>query len=277
MASLGNFVVARDGERYDGMAEGTVMVTVSHSNLKQKHVDLRWDLHTTVGDVKIRLTKHCGTPAQDMELILRDEGRDVCRMDDDSRPLGFYSVQNGNVIHIIDTNPYSLSAGGGLEDTSLVKKYEMSDEEYNKRKNTLRAYKREQLKKDPNFKFDFNAGRGGGAAKGSESKSDAAQKQAPGPESVSHIKVGMRCEVDPGGRRGKVSFVGEIAGMPPGFWVGVTFDEPVGKSNGIVKGQKVFECADRYGGFVRGFNMRVGDYPEAEIDLDSSDDSDEEL
>jgi tubulin-specific chaperone B len=277
MASLGNFVVSRDGERYDGMAEGTVMVTVSHSNLQQKHVDLRWDLHTTVGDVKIRLTKHCGTPAQDMELILRDEGRDICRMEDDNRPLGFYSVQNGNVIHIVDTNPYSLSAGGGLEDTSLVKKYEMSDEEYNKRKNTLRAYKREQLKKDPNFKFDFNAGKGGGAAKGGESKSDAAPRQAPGPESVSHIEVGMRCEVDPGGRRGAVSFVGEIAGMPPGHWVGVTFDEPVGKSNGTVNGVQVFECAARYGGFVRGFNMRVGDYPEAEIDLDSSDDSDEEL
>lgn len=169
MATLGNFITARDGERYDSMAQGTVMVTVSHSNLQQKHVDLRWDMHATVLDVKIRLTKHCGTPAQDMRLILRDgEGRDLCAMDDDDRPLGFYSVQNGHTIHIIDTNPYSLSAGGGLEDTSLVKKYEMSDEEYNKRKNTLRAYKREQLKKDPNFKFDFSkhAGKGAGAKGG---------------------------------------------------------------------------------------------------------------
>ena len=40
-----------------------------------------------------------------------------------------------------------MSANGGLEDTSLVKKYEMSDEEYNKEKNTLRSYKREMLKK----------------------------------------------------------------------------------------------------------------------------------
>ena len=97
MATLGNFITARDGERYDSMAQGTVMVTVSHSNLQQKHVDLRWDMHATVLDVKIRLTKHCGTPAQDMRLILRDgEGRDLCAMDDDDRPLGFYSVQNGN-------------------------------------------------------------------------------------------------------------------------------------------------------------------------------------
>ena len=68
MRSLGNFVTAMDGHRYDGMAEGTVMVTVSHSNLKQKHVDLRFDLHTTVGDVKARLSLHNGTNAGDMRL-----------------------------------------------------------------------------------------------------------------------------------------------------------------------------------------------------------------
>ena len=67
MATLGNFVTSRDGERYDGMAEGTVMVTVSHSNLKQKHVDLRWDLHATILDVKIRLTKHCGTQQEGLQ------------------------------------------------------------------------------------------------------------------------------------------------------------------------------------------------------------------
>ena len=276
MATLGNFVTMRDGERYDGMAEGTVMVTCSHSNLKQKHVDLRWDLHATILDVKIRLTKHCGTPAQDMRLILRDGDRDICAMDDDSRPLGFYSVQNGNTIHIIDTNPYSLSAGGGLEDTSLVKKYEMSDEEYNKRKNTLRAYKREQLKKDPNFKFNFGK-HAGGAAKGGETKSDA-PKEYPGPESTAHLKVGMRAEVAPGARRGEVAFVGTIDGMPPGHWVGIRFDEPVGKSDGTVKGKKVFECLARYGGFVRAHNMNVGDFPERDLmDMSDSDDSDEEL
>ena len=274
MKSLGNFITQRDGERYDGMAEGTVMVTISHSNLQQKHVDLRWDLHTSVGDVKHRLTKHCGTPAQDMRLILRDGDRDICCMEDDDRPIGFYSVQNGNVLHVIDTNPYSMSAGGGLEDTSLVKKYEMSDEEYSKRKNTLRSYKREQLKKDPNFKFDFSqAGANGGKQ---ETKTDA---EIFGPETCAHITLGMRCEVDPGARRGTVGFVGDTKGLlPPGYWVGVKFDEPVGKSNGTVKGVQIFDVPAKYGGFVRGHNMRVGDYPEEDLfDSDDEDDSDEEL
>jgi len=73
-------------------------------------------------------------------------------------------------------------------------------------------------------------------------------------------------------------FVGEIYGMPPGHWVGVRFDEPVGKSDGMVKGKKIFECHPRYGGFVRAHNMNVGDYPERDLlDMSDSDDSDEEL
>jgi hypothetical protein len=37
-------------------------------------------------------------------------------------------------------------AGGWLEDTSLVEKYKMSDEEYNKRENTYRRWKEQKLK-----------------------------------------------------------------------------------------------------------------------------------
>lgn len=42
------------------------------------------------------------------------------------------------VLHIIDTDPTSLSANGWLEDTSKVEKYVMSEEDYAKRDNTYR-------------------------------------------------------------------------------------------------------------------------------------------
>ena len=125
-------------------------------------------------------------------------GQVVCKLDDDSRPFGFYSVENGDTIHIVDTNPHSLSAGGGLEDTSLVKKYVMSDEEYNKRKNTLRAYKREQMKQDPNFKFDFNKGKKAGAGGPGGLAAVAEKENMYGAESVEGITVGSRCQVQPG-------------------------------------------------------------------------------
>jgi hypothetical protein len=48
-------------------------------------------------------------------------------------------------------NPHSGSKGGQYEDTSLVEKYVMSDEEYAKRKGTLRDWERTQKEKDATF------------------------------------------------------------------------------------------------------------------------------
>lgn len=110
-------------------------------------------------------------------------------------------------------DPHSLSRDGGLEDVTQVKKYVMSEEDYEKRGGTLRAYKREMLKKNPDFKF-FPAG-GAGAA----SEAASAPALDVSPASVAHVTVGSRCEVDPGARRGVVCYVGEIPELGDGHWV----------------------------------------------------------
>lgn len=46
--------------------------------------------------------------------------------------LGFYGVQSGMEIHVIDNDPFSLSRMGGLEDVSKIQKYRMSEEDYDK-------------------------------------------------------------------------------------------------------------------------------------------------
>ena len=96
-----------------------------------------------------------------------------------------------------------------------------------------------------------------------------------GVESVEGITVGARCEVNPGKRRGEVKYVGEVPELKGGYWVGVVFDEPVGLTNGTVKGKSYFECGESYGSFVRAKNLQVGDFPEK--DLMDDDDDDEEL
>lgn len=136
-------------------AEGTVVVAVSHSNLKDHRViELRLDLDATIGRVKDILHTYNGTKQQYMELHLRNaQGQTICKMLDDDKMLGYYGVQNGQEIFCLDTDPYSISRNGALDDVSQVQKYVMSDEEYERRENTLRAYKKEQLKINPNFRF----------------------------------------------------------------------------------------------------------------------------
>ena len=46
-------------------------------------------------------------------------------------------------------------------------------------------------------------------------------------------QVGDRCEVELGGKRGVVMFVGKAETLGPGFWIGVQYDEPVGKHDGM--------------------------------------------
>jgi tubulin-specific chaperone B len=84
-------------------------------------------------------------------------------------------------------------------------------------------------------------------------------------EEADKIQVGNRCQCSPGERLGTVRYVGRIGALKAGWWIGVEFDEPVGKGDGSVKGAKVFECRPGYGGFLRPEHIEVGDFPEEEF------------
>lgn len=226
--------------------------------------------------------------------------------------------------HCIDLDPHSGSKGGGYEDTSLVERYVMSDEEYNKRKGTLRDWGRKQKEKDSTFTlakhakqhrelmeaqrqaklglelpkgFEYDAN--GTVVRVEDDEHDQKEnvnvnnncatgccdddgkKECEfGPETVDGIAADMRCEVRPGNRRGKVAFVGEVPEIGSGgYWVGVVFDEPVGKTDGTTKcGKRYFDTPGQaYGGFLRGKNIEVGDFPERDIMDELDSDSDDEL
>jgi tubulin-folding cofactor B len=69
-----------------------------------------------------------------------------------------------------------------------------------------------------------------------------------------------------------VKFVGET-GFKPGFWVGVEYDEPVGKHDGEVEGERYFQCRPKHGAFVRPENVECGDeFVEVEDELLMSED-----
>lgn len=314
MLAVRAWVTAKDANQYDDVHHSTVILDLTHSNLKQRQIEIRFDKHDPLERLRQRIHQKTGTSPQFQHLQIKSAGNILTEIPPetpDHYKLGYFGLEfHGLEVHCVDLNPHSGSLGGQYEDVSLVQKYQMTDEEYNKRKGTLRDWSRQQKAADSNFTLAKHAKKhremveaqrahrqGLPLPKGffldtnGKVVRDDDEEQQPAPldvnnktsdevvddihneESVAGMEVGNRCQVEPGSRRGVVSFVGLVPELGTGFWVGVTFDEPVGKTDGTAKGGKrYFEALDRHGGFVRGKNIEVGDFPERDLFEDSDDD-----
>ncbi|ERE43692.1 tubulin-folding cofactor B-like protein, partial [Cricetulus griseus] len=147
---------------------------------------------------------------------------------------------------------------GEYEDVSKVEKYELSPEAYDRRQNTVRSFMK-RSKVGP-YNEELRA----------QQKAEAAQRLSEEEAQASAISVGSRCEVQSPGqslRRGTVMYVG-LTDFKPGYWVGVRYDEPLGKNDGSVNGKRYFECEAKYGAFVKPSAVTVGDFPEEDYGLD---------
>ena len=312
-ANLKAYVTAENTTAYQSVAATTVVLDLTHSNLVQRHIEIRFDKHQTLDDLRHKIYQKTGTPHASQHLQLYTAANmggqqqlvgEIPPTEQPTIKLGYYSLQHGMRVHCVDLNPNSISSGGALEDTSLIQKYKISEEDYNQRKNTLRRWEQDKKAEDPSFTLakhgqdhkelveakrlhklgmplpaGFELTEHGAVVK-SKSNPQAEDDQDIGSDSVAGITVGSRAEVQPGGRRGTVKYVGEVPELAAagGNWVGILFDEPVGKSNGTVGGTQYFDAMAKFGGFCRGKNIQVGDFPERDIfDELNSDDSDDEL
>uniref|UniRef100_A0A8H7NDA8 CAP-Gly domain-containing protein n=1 Tax=Bionectria ochroleuca TaxID=29856 RepID=A0A8H7NDA8_BIOOC len=137
-------------------------------------------------------------------------------------------------------------------DTTDVEKYVMPEEEYEKKTDSVLAWKKAQKL----GRFDPNA-------PNVEQARLAALEQEIAQRG---IEAGKRCRV--GGddlKRGTVRYVGEVKEIPGGAgpWVGVHLDEPVGKNDGSISGTRYWgqESQLKHGVFVRPERVEIGDYP----------------
>jgi tubulin-folding cofactor B len=281
MNALRDYIVYESGGQARG--ESTVLLHVTHSNLKARMFEIRLDKHMTVERVKEKLRSHTGTGSLFMHLTMLDfNGQVVADMINDELKLGYFSPMDGWTIHITDLDPHSLAANGGLEDVSLVKKYEISDDDYNKREDNFRKWRAGKKAADPSWTLAKEV-KQNQDKKRMEQDPNFVPEPAKAPvtddehlaDLAGGMKVGDRCEVTVGGKRGLVQYVGKIPQIAPGWWVGVQYDEPVGKNDGTVKGRKYFDCPPKYGGFLRPDKLSVGDYPELD-DLFTDDEADDE-
>ena len=84
------------------------------------------------------------------------------------------------------------------------------------------------------------------------------------------ITLHSRCQILFGQRLGTVRYVGKVAGLAPGYWVGVKLDHAEGSSNGVIDGQLYFEASEDHATFVRPSDLQTGEFPPEE-QLDEED------
>lgn len=236
----------------------------------------QYDLHLTIGALQTKLESVTGIPFSSQRLTLYPtaEGLEpgssasqspLAVMSDSDQTLADYGAVDWCGIQVENTDPHARD--GEFVDTSRVEKFELTQEEYEKRNDTILP--------------ELRARHIGRFAPSSDKPPPAHVAQS------SHV-VGVRClvlpedhttiwgdEVDEDlGRRGAVRFVGPTqfgkGKDEGGDWIGVELDEPTGKNDGSVGGTRYFSCGQKHGMFVRPERVKVGDYPEVDEFADDS-------
>lgn len=231
------------------VTSSSVTLTVTNS-LSEYSAEKRFQKDLTVAELKQRLELVTGVSPGTMKLELYDKnGTLVTQLDSDDSLLGSYPADDGMHLHVIGKGPKLLDLEGVPADT----KFDLSAEEYSKRGNTLRSY----LMKNKLGKYS--------------EQPESEQKEPPMVDvAPADIVIGNRCEISVPGqppKRGQVKYVGTTH-FKPGIWVGVQYDEPLGKNDGTVDGKEYFKCPPKYGGFVRPSAVTVGDFPEEDLEID---------
>lgn len=224
-----------------------IKLNATHSHTKTVIVEQRFHLSSKIYEVKSHFSKKFGTLPEHMKLKLVKTNNEPLFLTEDDYTLGDYNISDMDTIHIIDANPNSVLVQHDFDDVSTVKKYEISEEDYEKRNDSVRRF-RKKLLSDPDYKKMIQ-----------ENKGNTYEKEA------ETIEISKRCLLGDGVRRGEVMYVGIIPYLGYGFWVGVKLDEPMGDSDGSVKGKKYFECSNKYGIFVRPDYLKIGDFPPIDV------------
>jgi len=139
----------------------------------------------------------------------------------------------------------------------VLKKIVLSEEDYAKKQDTLRAYLiRNKLRQYADDAVD-----------GKESEESKLQKEE---QLIKSMNIDKRCQVNLPGKPeklGTIKYLGKVH-FKTGFWVGVQYDEPLGKNDGTVDGKLYFKCLPKYGAFIKPQFVEMGDFPEEDLGID---------
>lgn len=104
---------------------------------KEYGVEKRYAKDVHVGELKNKLEMITGLVATDMKIcLLNKEKKFVCNLEPDEKMLGYFPVEDGYILEVSGAKTVM-----SFDDESAVKKFELSEEEYAKRKNTMKEFK----------------------------------------------------------------------------------------------------------------------------------------
>ncbi|KAI1873433.1 hypothetical protein JX265_005055 [Neoarthrinium moseri] len=222
---------------------------ISDNSSSERRITPSW----TISQLKSKLEFVTGIPPSSQRLSLKTAAKDTIPIEaanEDDVHLSNFPLQAYAELHVADTRP--AGARPNYTDTSNVEKYVMPEEEYEKKTDSVLAWK----KQEKLGRFNPEAP----SLEQAKIEASLQEVQSRG------IAVGKRCRV--GGddaRRGIIQYVGDVKEIPGvlGAWVGVQLDEPVGKNDGSIGGTRYWgqESTMKHGVFVRPERVEAGDWP----------------
>ncbi|XP_017865032.1 PREDICTED: tubulin-folding cofactor B [Drosophila arizonae] len=231
---------------------GFITANVSNSHNDTVAFEIKFAKDLTISQLKSKLEILTGGNAGTMKVELYKGDNFVTTLSDNDAKLGFYINCDGMRLHVID------NFANFTFDTETVEKFELSNDQYEQRSDSVRSF----LKQNRLGKYN---------------EEERQQMEIKRREQAAEIQrradlcvVGSRCQVSVSGnptRRGTVMYNGQLEGKN-GIYIGVQYDEPLGKNNGSVDGKSYFICQPNYGGFVSPLSVEVGDFPAETFDLD---------
>ncbi|CAK9292677.1 unnamed protein product [Gordionus sp. m RMFG-2023] len=222
------------------MINATIKTNYSANELTQ-----RFPSDLCIKDLKLKLILITGATLEHMHIQIFDSSGKILKdSPEEFTCLKDYCGLDRNItLNVIDK---SINTGA-FDDISKVQKYEISNDAYANRIDTVRNFLM-QHKTSQNDSSHLNKGSG---------DTNAAK-----------INIGDRCKVFIKGQPvkiGTVMFTGETH-FKPGIWIGVKYDKPLGKNDGSIDDKRYFECDNKYGAFVRSENIEIGNFPELSLE-----------
>lgn len=232
------FLILVGNHLFESHAGQFVKFSITNSR-DDRVVEKKYPTSLSMNDLRMRLEMVSGIDTSSMLIEYHVNKQKVTTLGDDVDSIKSfvapYLQHDEHRLHLIDQG----SRGDDFNKLDQVPKFELTDEDYAKRNESLRQ-----------FKMQHKLGR----FSGDDTPDDQKQWSI-----MNELEIGDNVEVTVKGkpnRQAVIKFKGEMH-LKPGPWVGVSYLTPDGKHDGSIEGRRYFDCEPNHGAFVRPSDIRV--------------------